>query len=51
MAQITIYPHHANLVKIDQHHSLYMDEAFQLSIQKHLMQLRYLPVWYAVYYR
>ena len=50
MAQITIYLHHANLMKIGQPYPLYMDEAFLLSIQKHLIQLRYLPVWYAVFY-
>ncbi len=51
MAQITIYPHHANLMKIGRPYPLYMDEASQLSIQKHLIQLRYLPAWYAVFYR
>lgn len=51
MVQITTYPHHANLVKIGQLYPLYMDEVFQLSIQKHLMQLRYRTVCYAVFYR
>ncbi|ODJ86107.1 hypothetical protein CODIS_36420 [Candidatus Thiodiazotropha endolucinida] len=49
MAQITTYLHHVNLKKISVLYPQYMDEAFQLSIQKHLMRLRYLTVWYAAF--